>query len=402
MSEYNATSLVQIVQSDFAESQENAGRLILNTVIEPNGLSINVDGKMITNLMHGAAVHGDIRDAATKADTVAKAKKHIEDNLIKGRSEMAVSGLCSDILKSMQDDISVPDIICEDLQAIYTGKKYAEFLAQAIPFGLSRDNSAKSIGNKDESIYLVEEAGFKCPLCGDLLCKKVKNRYVYKYRIVQIYPSSLDDEIKAEFDAIKPAPRRLDSVENKIALSEDCAESYLAEPTADEYARLLEKKDDILRAYKAKQLRVSSGLTDKIAEVIEAIAGISKTTELKPFTGALTLEEKIYPEESVLQNSIENDVVRYYPFIEKQFSLLDGVSGNSFNVIRSEVTAYYEKLEGEGRSQREICSELATWMIEKNGFNESYRLACNIVVAFFVQNCSVFKPIAEAAKEVSQ
>jgi len=70
---------------------------------------------------------------------------------------------------------------------------------------------------------------------------------------------------------------------------------------------------------------------------------------------------------------------------------LDGVEGNSFNVIRSEITACYEKLEGAHLSQEEICEEMATWILDKTGMGTQHKTAGKIIVSFFVQNCSIFR-----------
>lgn len=49
MSDYNVSSLIKIMQEGLAETQENAGRMILDPVAQQ--VQVDVDGKMITNLV---------------------------------------------------------------------------------------------------------------------------------------------------------------------------------------------------------------------------------------------------------------------------------------------------------------------------------------------------------------
>ena len=93
----------------------------------------------------------------------------------------------------------------------------------------------------------------------------------------------------------------------------------------------------------------------------------------------------------MLKKAINDDVIMYYPFIEKQFSLLDGVEGATFNIIRSEVTTCYEKYEREGLDQNDIYNSLVDWLIQAKGLTDRHRTAASVMVSFFVQNCDVFK-----------
>ena len=49
MSVFNVSTLIKIMQEGLAETQENAGRMILDPVAQQ--VQVDVDGKMITNLV---------------------------------------------------------------------------------------------------------------------------------------------------------------------------------------------------------------------------------------------------------------------------------------------------------------------------------------------------------------
>ena len=394
MSEYIASTIIKILQAEFATGQEEAGRLLLEPVATQDIASVDVTSKMVTNLVKRSAdVHSAIKRAAVTPEVVPAAQTYITESILNKYTAVAVNSACAALLNLMKGDKSVPDAICTDLESLYQARDYLQFLTSALLLGNSRVNTIPDAVVRDDDFYFVEEAQYKCPLCGDMLWKKVKGKIVNKYRIVQIYPEGLDIELDREFSAVQPAPRSLSSVENKTALCLDCSEAYMIEPTVEDYTNLCDRKKAIARVYQGKIAAAASDIETEIADIIKAITGIDRTTELKPFTDVLTLDDKILPENQVLHNSIEDDVTRYYPYIETQFSLLDGVGGNSFNMIRSEITACYEKLENAQMNQEEICNELSNWILEKSGFGEKYKTAGNIVVSFFVQNCSVFKNI---------
>ena len=107
----------------------------------------------------------------------------------------------------------------------------------------------------------------------------------------------------------------------------------------------------------------------------------------------MKIKEKILPENFVLEESVHDDVVKYYPFIQEQFSLLDGSENATFEIIRSEVETCYQKYAREGLDQNTIYAELSEWLLQVNGLGAAYRGAANILISFFVQNCAVFKKI---------
>lgn len=76
MSDYNVSSLIKIMQEGLADTQENAGRMILDPVAQQ--VQVDVDGKMITNLVKRKET--SIRKKAlTRPKVVAK----MEDRVVK-------------------------------------------------------------------------------------------------------------------------------------------------------------------------------------------------------------------------------------------------------------------------------------------------------------------------------
>ena len=397
MSNFNVAFLIKTLQNGMNESQEHAGRCVLETASIPSSLQVNIDGKMITGLVkREKEVHNEIKKVAGQKKIQKGAKKYVEEYILPQISDLLIGDICASILNKIENDASVAGPTVDMFRSIYVQQDFSSFLTTAILYALTRGGNIKTPEVNIDDFLFMEEAAYQCPLCGSALYHTVRGNNIYQYRVVEIFPADLNSELYSSFCAIHPAPKKFSSAENKIALCSECGSNYIIAPDPDEYQKALNAKARIIRMSQAHQAVMSSKLESEISEIIHAIAGISKSTNLKPFTNALTLDKKIRPENYLLQNRIQHNVIEFYPFVETQFSIIDGApNGRHFNVIRSEVTACFEQLEANGLNQEEICDKLATWLLSKNNLGASYRTAANIIVAFFVQNCGVFHEIAQ-------
>lgn len=121
--------------------------------------------------------------------------------------------------------------------------------------------------------------------------------------------------------------------------------------------------------------------------MLDALSTIRDASELiKLEYEALRIDEKFDAENFILKNETQVQVVTYYRYIEKVFSN----STADFDMIASEIKVSSMKPEKVGLSQSDVISQLSEWMRNKAGLGTDSRLACNIVVSFFIQNCEVF------------
>ena len=118
--------------------------------------------------------------------------------------------------------------------------------------------------------------------------------------------------------------------------------------------------------------------------------------KLKPITKVImranTQEKKIAPSNQLLIMKIESMVVRSYHFIREQLQILEAQNDVDFDVLAMQVRMCYLKLKKAGLSQEDIFNRICEWIMGKTGTNN--RLECEVVAAFFVQNCEVFDEIA--------
>ena len=402
MKEYNVSSLITILMDIIADSQINTGTIVLEAVANHPNVNVDVNPTMISNLMNRKTdVHNDIKRGASQKPVADFARKELEEKLMPRIGFLRMDDFCTQVIETMRMDAKVSNGICDLMQRTYADKEYLEFTTNAVLYALSVTNLPKDAITSPGDMLLLSQSSYKCPLNGVPLWKKLRkkgDKYVYSFQIVKIYPEGLSEELKPCFDRIHPPPRSLDADENRIPLCKACAEAYVNDPTPETYKQLLECKQRILKKQRIDRISAESAIEDEIVTIIKAIASADGEAGLEPFTDVLKIKEKILPKNYLLEEAIHDDVVRFYPFIEEQFSLLDDYGTATFNIIRSEVSACYEKYEREGLEQNEIFEELSEWILKAHSLGKKLKIAAGVVVSFFVQNCAVFKPLQEAGK----
>lgn len=396
MREYNIATLIKIVMDIIAERQYTTGKILLEAVAGHPNVNVNVDDRMISNLVSNkkrAEVHGEIKAGALSNDVAEHARKELERELLPKISPLRMDDLCTKIIETMRADKDVSDGFCNKMQQLYADGNYLEFITNADLYALSVSNLPKEDIVSSDNIHLLAQSNYKCPLDGAPLWRKKSgsDQYIYSFQIVKIYPDDLPLDLRIYFEEIQPEPRSLDSMDNRIALCKKCAERYISDPTPEMYKKLLECKNHIIIKQKNERISAESSVEDEIVDIIRAIANLDGSTELEPFTDVLRIKEKVRPENYLLGESIQDDVVKYYPFIQEQFSILDGAGNTSFDVIRSEVKVCYKKYEQAGLTQQEIYEALIDWLIGIKGMSDKYKLAAGVIISFFVQNCAVFQ-----------
>ena len=396
MNELNISSYIQIMQSGLKthDKQESAGVFLLSSINDQEYVAdqgywtSNLSSKKISRLVsRDDPIPDGLRQASMQQvvidDTIAYFKKEVMSDLNPHLKDDTIDK----IVKLIGVDKTIPDSKRKSLMAFHEAGDDATFLAEVFLYALNRPNKKQNDTVEYQDAPLLAEANYECPLCHNKLVDTIKGQAVKKYSITQIFPDGLNDETAAEFAVVYPAPIKLDVPDNLIALDEGCAERYLLNPTAEEYRKLYEIKIQLAKNYAAKLAVNSMQLEDDIRTVLEALSTIRNTSELVELEyEALRIDEKFDAENFILKNETQMQVVTYYRYIEKVFSNSNAV----FDMIASEIKVSSMKLEKAGLSQSDVVSQLSEWIRNKAGLVTESRLACNIVVSFFVQNCEVF------------
>lgn len=220
----------------------------------------------------------------------------------------------------------------------------------------------------------LEEAG-KCPNdgCTNLLYKKSIANNFEDYEIAVI------------------DPQLPEGIENSIALCHDCYVTFEQNRNPQSINRMKEIKQGIFRSRETLEIVCDSKLQEGLEKVVRKIAALpaNALTELnyKP----VTLEAKI-PTDVVLLLKVKTLVSACYPFVQDIFKEVSNETGLRYRALCSEIRTAWILLDEEGRDPDEVFAALTDLI--SNKINEKKKW-CEIVVAYFVQECEVFNEITE-------
>ena len=283
---------------------------------------------------------------------------------------------CADIFVSILNDCVKPTSLVNSNETL-------------IPSYLALQNTIP-----ESDLYLLMETNNVCPVCSKTLVTDKNNNSLSRYAIAEIIPSSPSEEQRLELDDLIDNARDLDGNNNKIALCLECANKYTSNTTYDECLDLMEIKEKLFHNYIASETLDKMYLEEEIETILRQIATaspeqLSETLSLN----AVRVRDKIPNSNMPLIFKTQGYVVHYYKFIKSVFSQLEREGKLSFEDVAHDVHRSFKKLDAEGLSQDEIYNNLVDWF--KNKTKSQSVLACEIIVAFFVQDCEVFYAFAQ-------
>lgn len=391
MNEMTLSSLIQIMQDGFMQhdKQESAGRFLLESVTlqEDSLCTTDLNPKKISRLVSRKdPVPDDIKQAALKADIAVKVEEYFRHKIMPDVNPYTKDDVLQKLMNIIIQDTEIGQRKKNEFQRLYDAEDDAYFLYSVFMYVLQRNNKIISNTVEYQDAPLLAEVTYKCPLTHEKLVEEVKGIPKKKYEITQIFPDDLPLELAATFDAVYPRPKNLDAPENLIALSQEASENYLMSPTVDEYKKLYEIKQIASKQYKAINAINRIELEDEIRTAIEGLISINPSDEIPQLEyAALRIDQKIG--DALLMNDVKNHVLHYYRYIETIFSDMTDV----FDDIAGEVKLSSQKLEKAGLSQEDVINNLSEWIHNKAFVgSDKGKIACRIVVCFFIQNCEVF------------
>ncbi|MDR3108701.1 MAG: HNH endonuclease [Planctomycetaceae bacterium] len=239
---------------------------------------------------------------------------------------------------------------------------------------------------------LLTEANNLCPFCGKRLLGEKTGQSVKLYEIAHIYPHSPTSE---QLVALENVPKYNDaeSFENLIALCQDCHTKQDFHTTAEDYMQLYNLKQKIMGESKAMDSASNVPIETQIGDILQKLKSVD-TTLISPLSYTpVAVEQKIGQENSLLREKVKAFVVQYFPFVQDMFGQLDGIGKQKFDKIATEVKLCFQSMEEQGLSQEAVFDGIVKWIKSKT--QSQYGIACEIIVAFFIQNCEVFDEITK-------
>lgn len=391
MNEMTLSSLIQIMQDGFIQhdKQESAGRFLLEsvTIQEDSLCTTDLNSKKISRLVSRKdPVPDDIKQAALRNDIAVKVEEYFRQKVMSDINPYTKDDVLQKLMNIIIQDAEVAQRKKNEFQRLYDAEDDAYFLYSVFMYVLQRNNKIIANAVEYQDAPLLAEVNYECPITHEKLVEEVKGIPKKKYEITQIFPDDLPSELAATFNAVYPRPKNLDAPENLIALSQETSENYLMSPMVDEYKKLYEIKQVTSKQYKAINAINRIELEAEIRAAIGGLISINPSDMLPQLEyAALRIDQKI--SDALLMNDVRNHVLQYYRYIETIFSEMTDV----FDDIAGEVKLSSQKLEKAGLSQEDVIYNLTEWIHNKAFAGDTKgKMACRIVVCFFIQNCEVF------------
>jgi HNH endonuclease len=243
---------------------------------------------------------------------------------------------------------------------------------------------------ENETAILLSEVESLCPICSITLMYEKNGQKKKRFEAAHIYPLNPTPQ---EVELLKNEERLHEDVNhlnNLIALCRRCHKEFDHPRTVEEYRKLFNLKKELIARSKAREEYHDYQIELEIKRIIFTLVNeFSEATAIPLSMQALNIDKKADDSLSVLiKRKIKNDVTDYYIYVKEQFKLLNKQEPNSFELIATQVKAFYLKLKKNETSQQKIYEQLTEWLYKKT--ENSSKEACSIIISFFIQNCEVF------------
>ena len=237
-----------------------------------------------------------------------------------------------------------------------------------------------------EEAQLFSDCNGLCSLCGKALIYNKNTDKGRGFQAAHIYPHSPNEQQKIELQNV-PMPREIESIDNIVLLCERCHNTYDYQTTRQDYLRLYDIKQKQLRQRLAKESVADIILETEIDQVLDSLKDINQD-ELKELNMIpVAVKQKV--SDLHLQCKIQGYVSLYFNYIKKKLQELDVICSFRSEAIAKEISLCFTKAKCDELfiDQNAIFDTIADWLVSKT---HRERSACEVVVAYFVQDCEVF------------
>lgn len=247
--------------------------------------------------------------------------------------------------------------------------------------------------SKSEIQLYLREVNFICPLCGDDLRNSKQKKNNALYEIAHIYPNRPTQEQYKALSNLKRLGENSESFENKIALCLKCHKTQDYHTSKDEYLKLVNIKEKLLKRIETYNATLNLALEDNIAIVVDKISKLKEEDFIQLNYNPVSLKNKFSNNEKLLKTKVSMYVTEYYPYILDLFKNLEGKNGFHLDVLSGQIKTCFIKMEYENNNKQEIFNQMVNWVNNKT--LDISKEACEVVISFFIQNCEVFREITE-------
>lgn len=266
------------------------------------------------------------------------------------------------------------------LYPIMSGDNRAEDFCLELFENITKNSVHKYLRNLSEETW---KAYYKETRKINLLAKKVFPKTdVTKFGA---FVSSLDESVQ---HCLAEKLKTYVPETNDETVCSDCADLFLEiiQDAAENYRK--KKPIEIPKRVSDSDVDVVQIESD-LKVIVNGLSKISQSHVIALRKKAIELPNKIEEQNVLLLGKINWLVDAYYYYVEELFKAVGTIRGKKFKIIASEIALKYQKTSSDASlNQDQIFDSLVDWL--KGVFPDASRVACEIVISFFVQNCEVF------------
>jgi hypothetical protein len=262
-----------------------------------------------------------------------------------------------------------------------------DLLLKNDPYHISRKEP-----NEAEIRLFLREVNYQCPLCGKDLQTRTQQKQRHKrFEIAHIYPNRPTVEQYAVLHNLERLGQTSEDYENKIALCLQCHSEQDFHTTKEDYEKLYNIKKQCLERNALHEAVNDMSLEKELKEIVNQLCRISNAELIELNMNPVRVSDKFEENESLIATKLSNYITKYYTFIRDLFQEFDGKNGFVFSALCYEMKAAYQKMASVSSDKEEIYNQITSFVQVQTG--SSNQTACEIISAFFVQNCEVFNEI---------
>ena len=242
----------------------------------------------------------------------------------------------------------------------------------------------------NEKMVLYNEVNGRCPICGKLLTNTKNGQIIKIFEVAHIYPANPRPDESELLKDEERLSKDVNSLDNVIAVCRICHKKFDTPRTVEEYRSWVRLKKKLLQDAQLKNTYALFNIEDEIREILKKLNEESLEEDLVQLSyESLKIEQKVNSTlPFAIKRTIKNDVVDYFDYIHKTFIEMDKITPYKFDTLAAQIKGFYYKTMQINPNQEFVYASLVDWLNEKT---ESYsRRACEIVIAYFIQDCEVF------------
>lgn len=236
-----------------------------------------------------------------------------------------------------------------------------------------------------EDERLLGEVNSLCPKCGKALLVEKAERQISMYERAHVYPHKPTKQQIEALAAVVP-PAEIESIDNLILLCKDCHKRYDTFTTIDDYLKMYDLKLRLKGLYEAKRELANVEVEADLLKVLKELESMDADEFCELKMDPLPIKEKL--DAGVFRNKIIQLATQHYNYLRGQFQKMDAKRAGKFNIVATQIKLAGLKAQDEGQASREdVFNGLVGWLLSKTCAS---RAACEVVIAYFIQDCEVF------------